>query len=212
MSLALVTCGPASEPIDDVRQITNFSTGELGVLLAEALHQAGCEVICYKGKKATWPDPTSVKVERFGSNADLLTLLKNTPNIPPPTVIFHVAALADFQVAEVTDASGNRLFDGKISSSLSEIHLRLVSAPKILPLLPNLFPNTRIIAWKYEVVGSKDDVLEKGRQQLTLPGVVASVLNGPAYGPGFGILTACGFTPVPDKHALVQALVRYRPT
>ncbi|HVY71907.1 MAG TPA: phosphopantothenoylcysteine decarboxylase, partial [Verrucomicrobiae bacterium] len=33
----IVTCGPSYEPIDEVRRLTNFSTGELGVLLAEEL-------------------------------------------------------------------------------------------------------------------------------------------------------------------------------
>ena len=27
----IVTCGPSYEPVDEVRRITNFSTGELGV-------------------------------------------------------------------------------------------------------------------------------------------------------------------------------------
>ena len=41
MSRVIVTCGPSFEPIDQVRRITNFSTGELGILLANALTSAG---------------------------------------------------------------------------------------------------------------------------------------------------------------------------
>ena len=37
----IVTCGPSYEPIDEVRRITNFSTGELGILLANRLTRAG---------------------------------------------------------------------------------------------------------------------------------------------------------------------------
>ena len=37
----IVTCGPSYEPIDEVRRITNFSTGELGSRLARALARAG---------------------------------------------------------------------------------------------------------------------------------------------------------------------------
>ena len=45
MPLALVTCGPAFEPIDEVRRITNQSTGELGSLLSETLAGANFEVL-----------------------------------------------------------------------------------------------------------------------------------------------------------------------
>jgi phosphopantothenoylcysteine decarboxylase/phosphopantothenate--cysteine ligase len=37
----IVTCGPSYEPIDQVRRLTNFSTGELGVLLSDELARAG---------------------------------------------------------------------------------------------------------------------------------------------------------------------------
>ena len=49
----IVTCGPSYEPIDRVRRLTNFSTGELGLLLAAALAREGHEVICLKGEGAT---------------------------------------------------------------------------------------------------------------------------------------------------------------
>jgi phosphopantothenoylcysteine synthetase/decarboxylase len=45
----IVTCGPGYEPIDQVRRITNFSTGELGVRLCNELARAGFEVFCLKG-------------------------------------------------------------------------------------------------------------------------------------------------------------------
>ena len=49
MNRVLITCGPAYAPIDDVRRITNFSTGELGVTLANAFATAGRKVLCFKG-------------------------------------------------------------------------------------------------------------------------------------------------------------------
>ena len=56
MPLALVTCGPAYEPIDEVRRITNQSTGELGALLSEALARANFEVLCLRGQMAVYLD------------------------------------------------------------------------------------------------------------------------------------------------------------
>src|SRR3989442_12116010 len=45
----VITCGPSFEPIDDVRRITNFSTGELGILLANRLSRDGHDVTLFKG-------------------------------------------------------------------------------------------------------------------------------------------------------------------
>src|SRR6201996_9636755 len=68
----VVTCGPSYEPIDEVRRITNFSTGELGALLAGQLVKAGCEVVCYRGVGATTQQKmTGVKVVPFGTNQHL---------------------------------------------------------------------------------------------------------------------------------------------
>jgi len=33
----IITCGPSYEPIDEVRRLTNFSTGELGVQLSDSV-------------------------------------------------------------------------------------------------------------------------------------------------------------------------------
>jgi phosphopantothenoylcysteine synthetase/decarboxylase len=53
----IVTCGPSSEPIDEVRRITNFSTGELGIQLSNGLARAGFEVFCFKGAASTYSGP-----------------------------------------------------------------------------------------------------------------------------------------------------------
>ena len=65
MPLALVTCGPAYEPIDEVRRITNQSTGELGSLLSEILSRAKFEVLCLRGEMAIYPSPREVEGGAF---------------------------------------------------------------------------------------------------------------------------------------------------
>ena len=44
----IVTGGPSYERIDQVRRLTNFSTGEPGVHLSNELAHAGFEVLCLK--------------------------------------------------------------------------------------------------------------------------------------------------------------------
>ena len=50
----LVTAGPTFEPIDQVRRLTNFSTGRLGSELAACLAAAGHQVTLLLGEQATW--------------------------------------------------------------------------------------------------------------------------------------------------------------
>ena len=62
----VVTTGPSYEPVDDVRRLTNFSTGELGVMLSEHLAEADFEVICLRGVHATHPHfPARVDTRPF---------------------------------------------------------------------------------------------------------------------------------------------------
>jgi phosphopantothenoylcysteine synthetase/decarboxylase len=72
----LVTCGPSFEPIDQVRRLTNFSTGELGVHLSDQLARADFEVFCLKGSGATYSGPSErCHLFSFRTNNDLLDLL-----------------------------------------------------------------------------------------------------------------------------------------
>lgn len=67
----IVTCGPSYEPIEQARRMTNFSTGKLGVTLANFLADAGHEVFCLKGEGSTFNGPVRAPwVETFATNDD----------------------------------------------------------------------------------------------------------------------------------------------
>ena len=68
----VITGGPASEPIDQVRFITNQSTGELAVKLAQSFLAAGHEVDLFLGRGAIWRLESA---KYFQTNEDLFRLL-----------------------------------------------------------------------------------------------------------------------------------------
>lgn len=205
----IVTCGPSYEPIDEVRRLTNFSTGELGTLLAAALARAGFETLCLRGAAATWPDrPPGAEVRPFTTNDDLAGQLRQLAGTTPCAALFHTAALADFRVAEVCDDSGHPLPGAKISSQHRSLTLRLEPAIKLLPQLRAWFPAARLIGWKYELDGTREDALARGARQLTECQTDACVVNGRAYGEGFGILHRDGrLDPVQTKRDLCEHLI-----
>lgn len=205
----LVTCGPAFAPLDDVRRITNFATGEIGAVLANALAAAGRSVVCFRGEAATspMPFPPGVDVRPFTTNADLGSQLEA---FGPASAVFHAAALGDFEVEFVRDQDGELLTAAKIPSRAGHLLVGLRPAPKILPSLRSWFPGAKIVGWKYELVGDLAAALHAGAHQIAENGVDACVVNGAAYGEGFGLLDPAGrVRHFADKPGLAEGLVRW---
>lgn len=201
----LLTCGPSYEPIDDVRRITNFSTGALGVRLASALSEAGHEVTCFKGVNATTHESAgAAKIVPFSTNDDLLARLAAVGAGENVGAFLQVAALADFKVRR--DAGVAR----KMSSRAGEITLTLAPAAKLIGKLRGLFPNARIVGWKYELDGTRDEALAKGARQIAENRTDACVVNGAAYGAGFGIVRSGeALVPLRDAGELSAWLVAW---
>ena len=189
--IAVVTAGPASAPIDDVRHITNFATGEIGALLAEALVAQGIEPLLFRARGATCTDvPSGALLHEFTTNHDLARALGHLSETRGPDIraVFHAAALSDYAVAAVRGPDGSLAGAHKIPGDLPQIHLVLEPAAKILPRLRGWFPRAWIVGWKYELEGTREEAVEIARTQLARQHADAAILNGAAYGPGFGLL------------------------
>ena len=202
--LAVITCGPAIAPIDSVRRITNFATGEIGTLLARELSARGFEVICFRGEGSIAPAPHGVEVRNFTTNESLALALRELPR--QPDAIFHAAAMCDFEVEKIEGAE----VQNKLSSRCESLVITLRPAPKILPTLRELFPAAKIVGWKYELDGKQTDALASAYRQLAECRTVVCVVNGAAYGEGFGLVLsgAGGISHTPDKTSLAHALVQ----
>jgi phosphopantothenate---cysteine ligase (CTP) len=188
---AIVTCGPSYEPIDHVRRLTNASTGELGIVLCGALSAAGWEVICLKGAGANSPLPVSATtVSTFTTNEHLLGKLRRLARQQKIDALFHAAALTDFRVTKVRGAGGDWTNAAKISSAERKLTIVLEPAAKIIEVLRDLFPHAYIVGWKYELEGRRAGAVANGRRQIFRARTDLCVVNGRAYGPGFGIVSS----------------------
>src|SRR5271154_6291965 len=109
----IVTAGPTFEPLDDVRRLTNFSTGRLGTELANFLTTRGHKVVLLIGEQATYSGKREAQlVKTFSTTADLRAKLKSFSN-KKVNAIFHAAAVSDF--------SFGKIFKPDESGKLSEI-------------------------------------------------------------------------------------------
>jgi phosphopantothenoylcysteine synthetase/decarboxylase len=182
----LLTFGPASVPIDEVRRITNHSTGALGKTLAEFFIEQKHEVIAFRGAGATVPYP--FPHHTFNTNGDLQKALSELSTTLQPDLVLHAAALSDYEIESIqtgeTSPSGPT---SKISSHHDHLTLHLKPAPKILPQIRGWFPKSTIISWKYELEGTPSEAIAKAQKQVQQKHADYSVINGKAYGEGFGI-------------------------
>ncbi len=132
----LVTSGGTREPVDDVRVLTNRSTGRLGARLADELHARGHDVTLLHGEEAARPS-RDVTRHVFGTTDDLAALL--AAHVPGHDAVLHAAAVADY----VPERRA-----GKISSDAVELVLRLVRAPKLIDRLRGLAPDAVLVGFK----------------------------------------------------------------
>lgn len=206
----IVTAGPTFEPLDQVRRLTNFSTGRLGSELVNYLAARGHEVALLIGQQATWRgERQAAHVETFTTTEDLRQRLHSL-SARPTDAVFHAAAVSDFAFGKVWQRSAGgdttEIQSGKISTREGVLLAELVPTPKILSELRGWFPKARLVGWKYEVEGNRQSVLGLAHAQITECRTNACVTNGPAYGPGFGLVTPADSEHLADMAALFCAL------
>ena len=117
----VVVTGSTVEPIDDVRVVTNRTSGETGVELAKAAFEKGADVELWLGRHHTIA-PHYIPTKTFETTEDLLRLADSLD----ADICVVPAAISDFSPTKTK---------GKIPSRGGAITLELSPTPKILPAL-----------------------------------------------------------------------------
>ena len=193
----IVTAGPTYEALDDVRRLTNFSTGRLGTELANFLTARGHKVTLLVGEAATYKGECRAQsVKTFSTTADLRAKLKAFAG-KKVDAIFHAAAVSDFAFGQIFTETKAGEFSAlkatkKISTRKGTLLVELMPTPKIIAELRGWFPKTKIVGWKFEADGQRANALHAAEKQLADCATDFCVANGPAYGRGFGLVSADG--------------------
>jgi phosphopantothenate---cysteine ligase (CTP) len=181
----LITAGPTFEPLDDVRRLTNFSTGRLGTELANFLTAHGHRVTLLIGEAATFKgESIASAVKIFSTTRDLRAKLKSFSG-KKVDAIFHAAAVSDFTFGKMfTRPAAGKLKpfmpSKKISTRGGNLLVELLPTPKIIAELRGWFPQTKIVGWKFEADGERADALRAAHRQLAECATDFCVANGPA--------------------------------
>jgi len=164
----LIIGGPSAEKIDDVRIITNLSSGKTAVSLAKDAFFRGADVELWYGLGRE-SVPNYIKKTNFESINDVEKLLEKR-NLREFDIIILCAALSDYIPKK---------HKGKIQSKKEKFVLEMFSAPKIISKLRKKAPGSKLIGFKVEA--NKANFKEKAMNLLkenSLNFVVANLIYG----------------------------------
>ena len=157
----VITGGATTEKIDDVRAITNFSSGKMARALARAFYYAGAEVKLLASFETANEPFLSLK---FSSSSELLELCKS--ECESANLLVMCAAVSDFVPTKI---------DGKIKKEDvgESLNLSLKRNVDILQSLKEL--KCKKIGFKLEI--SNENALKSARSMLEKKRLDAVCLN-----------------------------------
>ena len=207
----IVTAGPTYEPLDDVRRLTNFSTGRLGTELANFLAARGHQVTLLIGAQATLrrraAGAAGRSVHHHGQFAGKTAGVVGQKSERG----FSRGGGQRFSFRPDSTAIAARQVDGnQIKKNSHAARARCwwnwCRRKKIIAELRAWFPSAKLVGWKFEADGKRPDAIRAAEQQLTECLTDACVANGPAYGEGFGLITRGSHVHLADPPKLFDAL------
>ena len=202
----LITAGPTIEKIDDVRFISNFSTGKMGYAIANVAKELSKEVILISGP-VNLPVPegvTFVQVESAEQMFDQCLLFFDKSDIA-----ILSAAVADYRP--------ELKFDGKIKkeSTGENFEIKLVKNPDILKSLGEKKRNNQcLVGFALESDNGEENAIKK-MEQKNCDLIVLNIANAPdsGFGGDKNTISIIGkdrniakFPPMTKKDAAIELL------
>lgn len=168
----LVTAGPTREYLDDVRYLSNASSGRMGYAIAQAALEAGHQVVLVSGPVDLAPPPGAefIPVETTCEMRDAC-----------------VRAFADcdgvIAAAAVCDYKPRNRVAGKIAKTGGPITLEMIETDDVLAELGRLKGDRWVIGFALEAENPRENALQKLRRKncdlvvLNAPSAIGSESN-----------------------------------
>jgi phosphopantothenoylcysteine decarboxylase/phosphopantothenate--cysteine ligase len=150
----LVTAGPTREHIDDVRFISNPSSGRMGYTVAGAAAKRGHEVDLISGPVDLEP-PEGVHAIRVTSAVEMLDAVLE--RIGETDILIMAAAVSDWRPKE--------RFTGKIGKETDTSSMELVLNPDILKEATSRNPDMLAVAFALEMDMDVESALAKMKKK-----------------------------------------------
>lgn len=182
MKKFIITAGGTSERIDNVRKITNSSSGKLGCTIANTILEEIDNVKIYYvcSKNSVKPNSKNIKIIEVEGVSDLKNkvefLLKND-NID---FFIHSMAVSDYTTDFVTTLDKlkksfentdnfnlvEKINGSKISSNEDNLVIVLKQTPKVISIIKDVSPSTFLVGFKLLDGVSRNELISVGRKLM----------------------------------------------
>ena len=156
----VITAGGTIEDIDPVRYISNYSSGKMGIALADMAYSMGAEVVLISTVEASKP----YRVERVKSALEMKSAVDN--DFGDASCVIMAAAVADYRVKEIAEQKMKKTSD-------DEITINLVKNPDILKEL-SANKSTQIVVG---FCAESENLLENAKTKLASKGCDYLIAN-----------------------------------
>lgn len=205
MQKIIITAGGISEKIDNVRKITNSSSGKLGMIIANNLLEENDTLRIYYvcSKNSLRPTDKRVQVIEIDGTIELKKTIENLLINENIDCFIHCMAVADYMTDYITTIDKikksiinhnnvNEAFDdmeviggNKISSDEENLVIVLKPTPKIISIIKNLSPSTYLVGFKLldsvskkELIDAAKVLRDKNNCDLVIANDLANIRNG----------------------------------
>lgn len=205
MKKIIITAGGTSERIDNVRKITNSSSGKLGMIIANYLLEEANDIMIYYvcSKDSLRPINNKIKIIEIDGTIDLKNKIENLLLNENIDYFIHSMAVSDYMTDYVTtienikksiknsnnidEAFSNIEIIGgnKISSYKNDLVIVLKPTPKIISIIKNISPSTYLVGFKLLDGVSKEELINTARKlkvknkcDLVVANDLAKIRNG----------------------------------
>ncbi|MCX6326260.1 MAG: bifunctional phosphopantothenoylcysteine decarboxylase/phosphopantothenate--cysteine ligase CoaBC [Bacteroidia bacterium] len=170
----LINAGPTREPLDPVRFISNFSSGKMGIALADAAAEYGADVELVLGPVSVTPGNSSVKIINVTTAESMAAECISR---------FHGCDIAILSAA-VADFTPDKVKGEKIKKDVNGLLLRLKPTTDIAATLGKIKKPSQILAG---FALETDNEIENAKEKLFRKNLDVIVLNSlKESGAGFG--------------------------
>lgn len=168
----LITAGPTIEAIDPVRYISNRSSGKMGIAIAEAFSNAGCDVTLISGPiPKQQPEPT-YQVIQVESASEMLIQVQ--AYFESQDLVIFAAAVADYTPKVVSQQ--------KIKKKTPELFMELVKTVDIAAEMALLKRQNQLtVGFALETENEIDNAINKLKNK-NLDYIVLNSLNDQGAG------------------------------
>ncbi len=167
----VITSGGTSEDIDKVRKITNRSSGKLGSMIADEFvnkYDKNIGKIYYLCPKNAILPQINKKIEiiNITNTQSLKDKIEEILTQNKIDVFIHSMAVSDYTVDFVEDENGKILDSEKISSNLNKLIIHLKQTPKIISMVKQLSPKTKLVGFKLLSNVNQDDLITAAKNLM----------------------------------------------